>query len=356
MKIVTVVGARPQFIKAAAFSRRLRDLTDWQEVIVHTGQHYDTNMSAVFFEEMNIPVPDYHFAIHTLPREQMIGEMQAAILEVLHSEKPDLVLVYGDTNSTLAGALAARAAGIKLAHVEAGLRSFNKTMPEELNRIETDTLSDFLFVPSHTATENLKREGRPLESIFEVGDIMLDAVNFYSQQLKEKSYILERISTEPYILLTLHRQENTDDPDRLRMLMKAVDEISRHSRILFPIHPRTRAKMNALGISTNAETIDPVGYFDMLALIKNSSMVMTDSGGLQKEAFYLKKFCITLREETEWVELVEIGANKVVGCDTLKIQEAFRTFQSNQFSCDSKPYGEGDTGERIIAQLKTGWG
>lgn len=354
MKIVSIVGARPQFIKAAAFSRKLRELTDWSELIIHTGQHFDDNMSDVFFREMDIPHPHYNLNIHSMDRGAMIGQMWGAIEEILLQEKPDLVLVYGDTNSTLAGALAAKKAEIKLAHVEAGLRSFNEDMPEENNRVQTDRASDFLFVPASNAIENLQREniGANGAKIFEVGDIMYDAILFYSEKCAGKETIAERYTDIPYVLCTIHRQENTNNTERLKELFETIDGIAEQMRVVIPMHPRTTKAMKDLGLSTKAELIEPVGYFDMIDLVKKSKLVMTDSGGLQKEAFYLGKFCITLRNETEWIELVKLGANQVCGSDPAKIKAAFNDFQSRSFNFSETPYGTGDTAEKIINTLR----
>ncbi len=351
MKVATIVGARPQFVKAAAFSRKLKELTDWKELIIHTGQHYDANMSEVFFMEMEIPKPDYHLEIHSLPRLEMIDKMQLAITKLLEVEMPDLVVVYGDTNSTLAGARAAKKLGIKLAHVEAGLRSYNDNMPEELNRVETDLISDYLFVPAENAANNLEKENAPGE-IFTVGDIMFDTVKYYSKVAQSKGSLPPDFFNKAYALLTVHRQENTDNEANLKGLFEAVDTIAMKKRVVMPLHPRTKKKMEEFGISTKAELIEPVGYFDMLMLIKNSELVLTDSGGLQKEAYYLSKFCITLREETEWVELVEIGANEVCGTNPENIIQAFNRFLIKDFSFKQTPYGEGDTAERVIKVLK----
>ncbi len=351
MKIVTIVGARPQFIKAAAFSRKLKELTNWSEVILHTGQHYDANMSDVFFEEMEIPKPDYYLEINSLPRDEMLTKMESGIHEILESEKPNLVLVYGDTNSTLAGARAAKKAGIKIAHVEAGLRSFNNNMPEELNRVETDMLSDYLFVPADNAVKNLEKENAS-GLVCTVGDIMYDAVKFYSAMADERASIKSSLLNPDYILATIHRQENTDSELALNNLFAAIDRITEMKRVVIPLHPRTRKKLTEFGISTKAELIDPVGYFDMLRLIKSSDMVMTDSGGLQKEAYYLGKFCITLREETEWVELVEIGANIVCGSNPDRIVKAYQMLSQKKFGLLEEPYGKGNTAEQIIEALK----
>ncbi|WP_417591538.1 non-hydrolyzing UDP-N-acetylglucosamine 2-epimerase [Owenweeksia hongkongensis] len=347
MKIVTIVGARPQFIKAAAFSRKLSELTDWEEILVHTGQHYDSNMSEVFFEEMKIPKPSYHFEIHGMARDEMLEEMHTAIEKVIQKEQPDWVLVYGDTNSTLAGARAAKKHGIKLAHVEAGLRSYNLEMPEEHNRVETDQLSDVLFVPSQNAIDNLKKEGLEKgREIVNVGDIMYDAVKFYASNNADEN------ESQPYALLTLHRAENTDNSTVLKRLLSTVNKINEQLPVVWPMHPRTKAKLRELEIPVEAKVIDPVGYLQMLPLIQNSKLVLTDSGGLQKEAFYLNKFCITLRKETEWTELVDLGVNRICGSDEDKVLEAFQYFTETPFTIKANPYGEGDTAEKIIDSLR----
>ena len=346
MKIVTIVGARPQFIKAAAFSRKLKELTEWKEVLVHTGQHYDANMSEVFFEEMKISKPSYHFEIHGMAREEMLEKMQAAIEEVIQKEQPNWVLVYGDTNSTLAGARAAIKLGVKLAHVEAGLRSYNLEMPEEHNRVETDQLSDVLFVPSQNAIDNLAKEGlEGGKEIVNVGDIMFDAVKFYSSQNTDSD------KSAPYALLTLHRAENTDNPTILKRLVNAVNKINEQLSVVWPMHPRTKAKLKELEIPVQVKVIDPVGYLEMLPLIQNSKLVLTDSGGLQKEAFYLNKYCITLRSETEWTELVDLGVNRICGSDETKVKEAFEYFTNTSFEIKSNPYGNGNTAGRIVEFL-----
>ena len=349
MKLLTIVGARPQFIKAAAFSRKLSELTNWQEVIVHTGQHFDANMSEVFFKEMEIPEPQYQLEINSMGRLEMIDKMQAKIEEVVEIEKPDMVLVYGDTNSTLAGAKAAKAKGVKLAHVEAGLRSYNLEMPEEHNRVETDKLSDMLFVPSENAIHNIEKEGlRQDQQIHNVGDIMYDAVLYYTNKRRE-------VNIHPhqqYVLLTLHRAENTDNEEVLARLVQIVNEVAKRLPVVLPVHPRTRKKLESLLIPIKATIIDPVGYFDMLRLIKESTLVLTDSGGLQKEAFYLGKYCVTLRTETEWKELVDLGVNKVCASDMALSMEAFDEFMHMPFPIVSSPYGDGDTAEKIIRILK----
>ena len=327
MKILTVVGARPQFIKLAPLSKILRE-NGINEIIVHTGQHYDENMNDLFFKELEIPEPNYNLGIGSGNHGEQTGRMLIEIERIILKEKPDLVSVYGDTNSTLAGALAASKLHIKLAHVEAGLRSFNKRMPEEINRVLTDHVSDILFCPTQTAEENLKNKGIT-NGVYLVGDVMFDALLHFSKISDMKSNILERLNIKPkeYYLATIHRAENTDNYERLKNILTAfskMDEI-----VVFPIHPRTRKTINYYGLddlleNDNVKVIDPVGYLDMLKLEKNAKAILTDSGGVQKEAFWLKVPCITLRDETEWIETVNLGWNRLVGSDVEKILEAVR--------------------------------
>ena len=355
MKILTIVGARPQFIKAAALSRVIAEEKDLEEVLVHTGQHFDQNMSQVFFDEMDIPVPDYNLNINSMGHGAMTGKMLEGIEKILEAEKPSIVLVYGDTNSTLAGALASKKMNIPVAHVEAGLRSFNMRMPEEVNRILTDRISDVLFCPGDEAIDNLKKEGFDHfdAKVFNVGDIMYDAVIHYRSQVKEKAKVTRGIVERgEFLLLTLHRQENTDDPKVLRELIKALNKLAKTNRIVFPVHPRTKKKLETVDLPLKVEMIEPVGYFDMLNLITHSKMVMTDSGGLQKEAYYLNKFCITLRPQTEWVELVDHGFNLVCGHNINQIEEAYEYFSSKTFDSSMHIYGDGSTGKSIIDHLK----
>ncbi|MBW8687355.1 non-hydrolyzing UDP-N-acetylglucosamine 2-epimerase [Chitinophaga rhizophila] len=353
MKIVTILGARPQFVKAAVVSREIQKDKDIREVIIHTGQHYDKNMSDIFFEEMEIPLPDYNLNINGLSHGAMTGEMLKGIEGILLTEKPDYVMVYGDTNSTIAGALAAKKIHIKVAHVEAGLRSFNIRMPEEINRILTDRISDKLFCPTQTAVDNLMKEGYAAldAAIYKTGDVMLDAALFYAVKAAQKSDIIQRLGLEKFILCTIHRAENTDDLDRLRSIVAAINEISSKTRVVVPIHPRTKSIICKNNIPVGFEAIDPVGYFDMISLITKSELVMTDSGGLQKEAFYFGKNCVTLRDETEWVELVDNGFNVCVGSDTARILEGYHTMlqKDNDFSADL--YGKGDASAKIVAEL-----
>lgn len=349
MKILTIVGARPQFIKAAAVSRAIQK-TNIQEVIVHTGQHFDTNMSDIFFEEMKIPRPDYNLEVNGMGHGAMTGQMLEKIEGVILQEKPDWVLVYGDTNSTLAGALAASKLHVKVAHVEAGLRSFNMRMPEEQNRILTDRISTILFCPTTTAVKNLKSEGYDNLDIKveNIGDVMYDAAMYYSE-LENKSSKLPELS-EDFVLVTCHRAENTDDVGRLSEIVESLNEISKNKKVLFPIHPRTKNLLEKNNLKLDFDPIEPVGYFDMIELLKRCEFVMTDSGGLQKEAYFFKKFCLTMRDETEWKELVEAGVNILVGTEKDKILTAALNIKGVEFPKDL--YGNGDASGKIITILE----
>jgi UDP-GlcNAc3NAcA epimerase len=353
-KIVTILGARPQFVKAAVLSRVISKYHKVEEVIIHTGQHYDANMSDIFFDEMEIPKPKYNLAINGLSHGAMTGQMLSKIEEVLLAEKPDLVVVYGDTNSTLAGSLSAKKLHIKVAHVEAGLRSFNMKMPEEINRILTDRISDLLLCPTGTAIDNLKMEGfeNMPSKIVRSGDIMKDAVEFYSEISHEKSSIIEtlKLQNNEFVLATIHRQENTDDLEKLKSIFKGLEAISKEKNVLMPLHPRTRAILEKNKLNFNIKFIDPVGYFDMLELLKNCNLVVTDSGGLQKEAFFNKKHCIVAREETEWVELVSNGFANIVGSDSVKMVDSFKFFQNLHLDFNIDLFGN-NVGEKIYHEI-----
>ena len=349
-KIVTILGARPQFVKAAVLSRVISNHTDIEEVIVHTGQHFDANMSAVFFAEMEIPKPKYNFNINGLSHGAMTGQMMEKIEVVLENEKPDAVVVFGDTNSTLAGALVAKKRHIKVIHIEAGLRSYNMKMPEEINRILTDRISDLLLCPTDTAIDNLKNEGFdnfPI-SIVKSGDIMKDAVSFYSKISKEKSTVMADLLLKPndFVLATIHRQENTDDINKLKSIFEGLETISKKKLVVIPLHPRTKKILDTQNLNYNLNFIDPVGYFDMLELLKNCNLVITDSGGLQKEAFFNKKHCIIVRDETEWIELVSNGFAKIIGSDSMKMNDAFEVFQQLNSNFSMNLYGN-NVGENI---------
>jgi UDP-GlcNAc3NAcA epimerase len=355
-KIVTIIGARPQFIKAATISRQIRKEKLIHEVIIHTGQHFDSNMSSVFFTEMEIPKPDFNLEISGLSHGAMTGRMIEKIEDILIRESPDLILVYGDTNSTLAGALAAAKLNIRIAHVEAGLRSFNMKMPEEINRILTDRISDQLFCPTQNAVQNLHKEGFDHFNceIHLVGDVMYDAALYYGSMSSDRSDIMSRLRLRggKFMLCTVHRQENTDDPARLNSIIEALNEIHRETPVVLPLHPRTRKILAQNSIRTDFEPIEPVGYFDIIELLKHCSLVITDSGGMQKEAYFFKKYCITLREETEWVELVENKYNALAGCDPILIKKGVSQFLGKEITVSGGLYGNGNASQLIVDIIK----
>jgi len=353
MKVVTIVGARPQFIKAAAVSRSIRKKKNIREILLHTGQHFDANMSDVFFDQLEIPKPAYNLNINNLLHGAMTGRMLEGIEEVLLREKPDWVMVFGDTNSTIAGSLAAKKLHLKVAHIEAGMRSFNMRSPEEINRILTDRISDLLFCSTTTAIENLHNEGFQNFDckIIRSGDVMYDAALYYSAKAQQHSQIMNAIPTKEFVLCTLHREENTDDPATLKRILSALKKIHQEIPVVLPLHPRTRIRLESFDLKLPFCIIDPVGYFDILVLLNHCRMVITDSGGLQKEAFFFKKFCITLREETEWTELVDLGVNRIAGSDEKKILSAFHFFTNKKYSAKEKPYGSGDASEKIVNAL-----
>jgi UDP-GlcNAc3NAcA epimerase len=357
MDLLTVVGARPQFIKAATVSRKLRE-RGVNEIIVHTGQHHDANMSQVFFDEMDIPKPDYNLGIHGLGHAAMTGQMMIGIEGILTERKPECVLVYGDTNSTLAGALTAAKLNIPVAHVEAGLRSFNMRMPEEINRIVADRVSKYLFCPTETAVRNLSNEGldHTGAQISLSGDVMYDSVLYYKKELGSRTNIVQslKLNENSFVLATLHRAENTDDPSRLTAICAAISEIHKQTPVVLPLHPRTRALLKQHGIVLDALLIDPVGYFDMLALLEKCGLVMTDSGGLQKESYFSGKFCITLRDETEWTELVEHGVNALAGADKHEIVRLFKAHMGEAVSGSALLYGDGNAAGHIVQRLVGG--
>lgn len=357
LKIVTIIGARPQFVKAAAVSREIAKYENIQEVIVHTGQHFDTNMSEVFFEEMNIPKPNYNLDINSVGHGAMTGRMLEGIEAILIDEKPDVLLVYGDTNSTLAGALAAKKMHVKVVHVEAGLRSFNMQMPEEINRILTDRISDLLLCPTDQAINNLTKEGFNNFDVEVVksGDVMQDAALFYSQKSDEQSSILmdEHLISNQFVLATIHRQENTDDLEKFKTIISALNQLHKEkSIVVLPLHPRTKHIIEKNNIQVDFCTINPVGYFDMIQLIKHSKLVVTDSGGLQKEAFFFQKQCITVREQTEWVELIEGGYNTLLPADEL--EHLFNIYDkqiSSEKDFSVNLYGGGKASEKIVKTI-----
>lgn len=348
MKIVTIIGARPQFIKAAAVSRLLRD--EAVETILHTGQHYDENLSKVFFDELDIPTPQYNLGVGSGTHGIQTGEMLAKIEAVLIDTQPDWVIVYGDTNSTLAGALAAAKLHIKIAHIEAGLRSFNRLMPEEINRVLTDHISDFLFCPSEVAVENLANEGIN-EKVVIVGDVMADSLSYAAEKAEKQSDILEILDLEPgqYYLATVHRAENTNDPLRLANILDAL--ISLDKKVVFPIHPRTRRAIEDYRFqgylsASNLILIDPIGYLDMVRLEASAKLILTDSGGIQKEAYWLQVPCVTLRGETEWIETVQSGWNVLAGGDKENILEKALYFRVPEKHPNL--YGDGKAARKII--------
>jgi len=349
VKIVTILGARPQFIKAGSLSRIISEYSGIEEIIVHTGQHYDSNMNDIFFEEMRIPKPHYFLEVGSKSHGAMTGQMMENIEKVILKERPDWILVYGDTNSTLAGAIVASKLHIKLAHVEAGLRSFNMEMPEEINRILTDRVSTVLFCPTNQAIKNLEKEGYANFncSIVKSGDVMFDGALFYSKYAKKPHFGID----DNYILATVHRAENTDDLKKLKSIFQALKEISKTKQVILPLHPRTRNILKQNNIEVDFDVVEPVGYLEMIWLIQNSDLVITDSGGLQKEAYFFKKPCITLREETEWVELISGGFNVLSGHTFAKIMNAFYSIKSFNKEIPEL-YGDGNASKIIVEHLR----
>ena len=358
MKIVTVVGARPQFIKAAVISRVIRDdhAGKIEEMLVHTGQHYDENMSKVFFEELDIPQPKYNLEISGGQHGAMTGRMLEAFENVLLQEKPDWVLIYGDTNSTLAGALAAAKLHIPVAHVEAGLRSFNMRMPEEINRILADRVSSLLFCPTETAVNNLKLEGVS-KGVHNVGDVMYDVALFYRDRARQQSRILQTLGVSPggFALATCHRAENTDDSQRLGEILSALADVAGQMPLVLPLHPRTRKLVGEYGLSHHLKAFtvtEPLPFLDMVALEQAARIILTDSGGVQKEAFFYGVPCITMRDETEWVETVALGANRLVGASRSTIvNAAAEILASPANGSPLTPYGDGHAAQKIVSYL-----
>ena len=383
--IMTVLGARPQFIKAACVSRQLKTDGIIREIIVHTGQHYDQNMSQIFFDEMGIPRPDHQLNVGSGNQSKQTADIMIGVEELLEHEKPDMVMVYGDTNSTAAGALAAVKAGCPVMHIESGLRSFNRLMPEEINRVVTDHLSSLLLCPTDLAVANLKREGVSLTAdvraglggisdeikgnladitvntpatALQTGDIMYDTSLYYGAKAESSSDIIERLGVKgsDYALLTIHRPENTDDATRLGTIVEAVKKIAQDMQVVWPIHPRTAKALEQSGIEMECEgllRIAPVGYLDMVMLEKNASAIVTDSGGVQKEAFFQKVACLTLRDQTEWVELTDSGWNTLLSPRTAdEICETFRRVTHPETErTDCQPYGSGNTADLICQVL-----
>jgi UDP-GlcNAc3NAcA epimerase len=356
IKVLTIIGARPQFIKAAVMSRFFRKIENIREVLVHTGQHFDQNMSDIFFKELQIPAPLYNLGINSLSHGKMTGQMIAAIEDLILIEKPHYLLVFGDTNSTLAGALAAKKIHVPVIHIEAGLRSFNMRMPEEINRIVTDRIADILCCPTNKAMENLKEEGFDHFdcTYLKTGDVMEDSVRFHENVFRNKPFWLEKLKLQnsDYILCTVHREENTDSPAKLRSIIDALLRISEETPIVLPVHPRTRKKLSEHHHSKTLHLIEPVGYTDNLQLIKHCLFVMTDSGGMQKEAYMMKKFCLTLRDETEWTELVDLNCNFLTGADQTRIIDTANKIKQLSWDAPGDIYGGGKAAEKIYEAIK----
>jgi UDP-GlcNAc3NAcA epimerase len=361
MKLVTVVGARPQFVKAATLSRAIarhnaaRPAATVVEKIVHTGQHYDANMSDVFFQELEIPAPAFHLGIGSGSHGAQTGKMLEALEAVIGDERPDAVLVYGDTNSTLAAALAASKLHVAVAHVEAGLRSFNRRMPEEINRVVADHLSGWLFCPTRVAVENLRKEG-VIAGVENVGDVMYDGMLHYRARANEAALEKAGVERGRYVLATVHRAENTDDPVRLRAVFEALGiAAAAFGRVVLALHPRTRARLisESIEVPAGVHVIDPAPYLEMIALLAHARAVMTDSGGVQKEAFFLEVPCITLRDETEWIETTDCDANRLAGADPGRARAALEALAQGRWKPDfsARPYGSGQAAEAIVQSL-----
>lgn len=362
LRIATIVGARPQFVKAAVLSRLFEARKDMEEVVIHTGQHFDEAMSQVFFDELGMRAPAHNLGIGGGPHGAQTGRMLEKIEEVLLELRPDGVLVYGDTNSTLAGVLAAVKLHIPVAHVEAGLRSFNQRMPEEVNRVLSDHVCRLLFAPTAEAERNLAREGLPAERVHRVGDVMYDAALYYAARARERSRIIDELglTVGAYVLATAHRAENVDDLERLSSIVEGLADVAAERTVVFPVHPRTAAALEArpalAEASRSIRWIPPVGYLDMVMLEQSAGVIATDSGGVQKEAFFFRVPCVILRDETEWVELVELGWNRLI---SPLDRESVCTGVIDAFGRrgrDAEPYGDGRAGERILSVLERAWG
>ena len=374
MKLVTIIGARPQIIKAAALSRAIRNhyADQIQEVIVHTGQHYDDNMSQVFFDELQIPRPDYNLHVGSASHGVQTARMTEGIEELLIKEQPDFIVLYGDTNSTLAGAVAAAKIHVPIVHIEAGLRSFNKSMPEEINRIVCDHCSTLLFTPTKAGLDNLKREGFPMDNngpftinnpkVYHCGDIMYDNSLHFANIAEKKTDIIQRLELKgkPFILATIHRDSNTDYPERLSAIFDSLIELSKESPIVLPLHPRTakllktnlsNEKQTLIFSSNNIKLIPPVSFLEMIALERHAQLVMTDSGGVQKEAYFFKKPCIILRPETEWVEIVQTGNAILADANEGRIMQAWTHFKDNPPTMFPEIFGDGHAAEFMLDQM-----
>jgi UDP-GlcNAc3NAcA epimerase len=360
-KIVTIVGARPQFVKAAVVSRAISQEMNLHEILVHTGQHYDDNMSKIFFDELEIHQIDRQLNVGSGLQGKQTSDMLTSIESILIEEKPDYLLIYGDTNSTLSGALAAAKLHIPIAHIEAGLRSFNRKMPEEVNRIVADQLSDILFTPSAQAVLNLQNEGFAKERIVAVGDVMYDSALFYGEKAKKHSNILSKLKkdTKQYILATIHRAENTDHPDRLIVIFNALLKLTTTMPVIIPLHPRTRKVLETVYpevlVNPGINLIEPLGFLDMIMLETHAALIVTDSGGIQKEAFFFGIPCVTLRDETEWVETIDLKWNKCVkplNADTVH-DEVLKSLGTTGIT-NQQPYGDGNASKYIAKHLSTG--
>jgi UDP-GlcNAc3NAcA epimerase len=348
MKLVTIIGARPQFIKAAVLSRRLLSEPDFEETVIHTGQHYDKEMSDNFFQELQIPSPAYNLGINNLPPPLMTGKMLEAIEPLLLSESPDMVVVYGDTNSTLAGALAARKLMLPVAHIEAGLRSGDMKMPEELNRLITDRVSDLLFCSTETAVLNLKHEAFEQSAIHFTGDIMLDAALMFAAESKTPDMMIK----SRFALCTFHRQQLIESPEKVKTLLNHLISLNKEIPVILVAHPRTRQVISALHLDLPIIITPPLSYLEMLHVVKEASLVITDSGGLQKEAYFFKKPCITIRHNTEWKELVDAGVNVLAGDDGSGILDAYRKFELMKPDFSQPFYGDGNAARKIIDTIR----
>ena len=374
MKLVTIIGARPQIIKAAALSRAIRNhyKDQIQEIIVHTGQHYDDNMSQVFFDELQIPRPDYNLHVGSASHGVQTARMTEGIEDILIKEQPDFIVLYGDTNSTLAGAVAAAKIHVPIVHIEAGLRSFNKAMPEEINRIVCDHCSTLLFTPTKAGLENLKREGFPMDNegpftidnpkVYHCGDIMYDNSLHFADIAETKTDIINRLnlSGKPFVLATIHRDSNTDHPERLSAIFKAVIRLSEECRIVLPLHPRTSKLLKTnleeelqmqVFNNTNISLIPPVSFLEMIALERHARLVLTDSGGVQKESYFFKKPCIILRPETEWVEIVQTGNAILADADESRIMQAWQHFKDNPPTSFPEIFGDGHAAEFMLEKI-----
>ncbi|WP_067729073.1 non-hydrolyzing UDP-N-acetylglucosamine 2-epimerase [Oceanobacillus damuensis] len=352
MKLLTIAGTRPQLVKVAAVSRELRK--HFNEVLINTGQHYDYNMAGVFFEQLQIPKPDYDLGVGSMPHGKQTGTMMIKVEEVIEKEKPDAIIVYGDTNSTLAGALVASKLHIPVIHIEAGLRSYNKRMPEEINRVMTDHVSELLFAPTNLAVENLKKESIT-DGVHQIGDVMYDAV-LYNMDIAEENHSLTdfQLTSKDFILGTIHRAENTDNLERMRAIVNAL--ISIDHKVFLPLHPRTKNKLKDYSLleklenASNIVLSEPISYLEMLLLEKHATAIVTDSGGVQKEAYFAKVPCFTLRDETEWIETVEIGWNQLVNPLNDNLVDLINSFEEKDY--EENLYGDGKASEKIVQIIK----